>query len=137
MIERDLSVYGKDGASLYRKLYDEAKKQFADVSDNVTVFHEILIDRVTDEYIKSLNLKEASIHASKDNQEKLQKWLSMVFSELSSMASVHKAKKIFVNQVLESVKSVVTDKSILKGIHGSLKGIMNKHKLSDEGVDEL
>ena len=124
MIERDLkTVYGEEGMRLYEILYKEAVEQFAESSESVTVFHDMLIDRAIDTYLQSLNLKEASIILSKDLQEKLQKWLSMIFSELGSMASVQKAKRTFYNQMLEAVKSVVTDKAILKGIHGALTGV--------------
>lgn len=133
MLERnvELAYPNDEERQLYTSLMEEGRKLFSKKTDRVTIFHQVLIDRVADAYISCLrtDVDGASFNEKryKAAQEKLQRWLSLTFQELNSAERITKAKQEFYEACVSKLTSVVSDIGLRKEVFACLK------KLVDEG----
>jgi hypothetical protein len=132
MVERDLvkAYPEEEHRALFTSLNKEAQKQFQDTVGIFTVFHGILCDRVADAYVGLLSVGTESRAGVKEKilQEKLQKWLGMVFQELHSLEVEMLSRQNFYKQIVETLKLVVPDEELRKKIFSALADVMRKNK---------
>jgi hypothetical protein len=100
------------------------KRSFQALGKELTVFHQILIDKVADAYVATLRIgDDTGITDSKKvkaTAAELQKWLGMALQEERNAESATQAKRAFYEKVIGIVEDKVPDdtqrRDILKGI---------------------
>lgn len=136
MIERSLTEYGGK-EELYKLVYKKAEEDFRNKIEILTTFHEILIDRVVDAYVSSIVVTEdVNVKKSKEVQDKLQKWLSLSFSELHSSSSEAFRQRRFYTQVAEIIKNRVTDEAQRRAIFSDIVDVIKKDKVKIESEQD-
>jgi len=132
MFRRDLSKYQDEDKRVYNKLVEEGETLFKGDSKEPSIFHQMLIDRVADAYVTSLNVdmdtKNFSEKKFKAAQEKLQRWLTMIFGELHSVTKEFEKRQVFFQNCVEALNKVLVDESLRRDVFRCLK------KVVDEGA---
>jgi hypothetical protein len=130
MFERDLSKYQPEETRIYQKLIAEGEKLFEGDSREITIFHQMLIDRVADAYVTTLSLdmdaKSFSEKKFKAAQDKLQRWLTMTFTEMHSAKREQAKRQAFYKNCVEELTKVVVDESLRRDIFRCLKSIVEE-----------
>ena len=130
MFKRDLSKYQSEEARIYHKLIEEGEKLFEGDSREITIFHQMLIDRVADAYVTTLSLdldtKNFSEKKFKAAQDKLQRWLTMTFAEMHSAKREQAKRQAFYQKCVEELTRIIVDESMRRDIFRCLKGIVEE-----------
>lgn len=129
MLKRDLSKLSPTQRKLYADLIQQATQLFEGKQGKLTVFHEIIIDRVVDAYISVLRTEDvdAKLFSEKKykvSQEKLQKWLTMIFAELHSVEKEMKVRQQFFQRCIEILDNLVPDDHLKKEILVQMKYVV-------------
>lgn len=130
MFKRDLSKYKTEEVKIYEKLVVEGEKLFEGDSREITIFHQMLIDRVADAYVTTLSIdmdtKAFSEKRFKAAQEKLQRWLTMTFTEMHSVKREQQKRLAFYRKCVEELTKVVVDESLRRDIFRCLGNIVEE-----------
>jgi len=130
MFERDLSKYQPEETRIYQKLIAEGEKLFEGDSREITIFHQMLIDRVADAYVTTLGMdmdaKSFSEKKFRAAQDKLQRWLTMTFTEMHSAKREQAKRQAFYKKCVEELTKVVVDESLRRDIFRCLKSIVEE-----------
>lgn len=130
MFKRDLSKYQEKDRRVYDNLVKEGEELFKGDSKNPSIFHQMLIDRVADAYVTSLNVdmdtKNFSEKKFKASQEKLQRWLTMTFGELHSVRKEIEKRQAFFQSCVEELTKVIVDESMRRDVFRCLKRIVEE-----------
>jgi len=130
MFERDLSKYQGEEVGIYRKLIAEGEKLFEGDSREITIFHQMLIDRVADAYVTTLGMgmdtKSFSEKKFKAAQDKLQRWLTMIFAEMHSAKREQAKRQAFYKKCVEEITRVIVDESLRRDVFRCLKNIVEE-----------
>ena len=130
MFKRDLSKYGTEETRIYKKLVEEGEKLFEGDSRKITIFHQMLIDRVADAYVTTLSIdtdaKSFSEKKFKAAQEKLQRWLTMTFAEMHSVKQEQAKRQAFYRKCVEELTKVIVDESLRRDVFRCLNNIVEE-----------
>jgi hypothetical protein len=130
MFKRDLSKYGEEENRIYQKLVEEGEKLFEGDTKKITIFHQMLIDRVADAYVATLSLnvdaKSFSEKKFKAAQDKLQRWLAMSFAEMHSAKREQAKRQAFYKKCVEELNKVIVDESLRRDVFRCLKNIVDE-----------
>ena len=132
MFTRDLSKYKPEEVGIYKKLIAEGEKLFEGDSKEITIFHQMLIDRVADAYVTTLSIdmdtKSFSEKKFKAAQDKLQRWLTMTFAEMHSAKREQAKRRMFYKKCVEELTRVVVDESLRRDIFRCLNTIVEEER---------
>lgn len=130
MFKRDLTKYEPEEARIYHKLVEEGEKLFEGDTEEITIFHQMLIDRVADAYVTTLSIdmdtKNFSEKKFKAAQDKLQRWLTMTFAEMHSAKREQAKRQAFYKKCVEELTAIVVDESLRRDIFRCLKSIVEE-----------
>jgi len=132
MFKRSLSKYQPEEVRIYKNLVEEGEKLFEGDSKEITIFHQMLIDRVADAYVTTLSLdmdaKSFSEKKFKAAQDKLQRWLTMTFAEMHSAKREQAKRQAFYKKCVEELTRVVVDESLRRDVFRCLKSIVEEER---------
>lgn len=130
MFERSLEGYSAEQRTLYQSLIHEGEELFKGKSSQVTIFHQVLLDRVADAYVNCLRVDSETFSEKKYKaaQDKLQRWLTMVFQEVDSVAQATKERHEFYKECVARLKKVVANEAILRDILMCLQAIVKERE---------
>jgi len=132
MFERNLEGYTTEQRNLYQELIREGEELFKGKSSQVTIFHQVLLDRVADAYVNCLRVESTSETFSekkyKAAQDKLQRWLTMVFQEIDSVAQAAKERREFYQACVLRLKKTVANEALLRDVLVCLQSIVKERE---------
>ena len=130
MFDRKIDDLYKEHASVYKSIVEEAKETFVKHGKHLTIFHQILIDKVANSYIATLQADETTVAGDvkkiKTVAAELQKWLGMALVEERNAEAAVQARRAFYEKVVDVINDFVLDNELRKSIFKSLRTIVEE-----------